>query len=367
MNAMKANQRKTRKESGVFTIGMCGYTNVGKTELLHRLKLDNTAKEKQFAEEERLKARDLLFQTLDTTLRKITLPKTKRKAVIADSVGFVQNLPHFLFEAFETTVGELLECDVLLHVRDISHVNSEMQRNTVLKTLGGAGFFDDSSSCTTSSSGIGMPGGESYASGSSSSSGKNYFKAKGGRVPVIEVWNKLDLVEEAEMARVGAELRRFQENLAQGTTSSLTSSAEEQDEELSSTCSRAKDEIFHPPHAVVPISALHGDGIDLLLDTIEGQLAETRSCAHTTFRYKIKFASRVASFLHQEGLFLESGGRGGSNGEDAEEDSEEVEVSACGEYFVAKLLLTELQVERLRRFLAGLEKEGGRCAAGMVE
>lgn len=73
--------------------------------------------------EDRLKSRDLLFQTLDTTLRKFSLPGSagNRDAILADSVGFIQNLPHHLFEAFDATIAELLECDLILHVRDISH------------------------------------------------------------------------------------------------------------------------------------------------------------------------------------------------------------------------------------------------------
>eukprot|EP00397_Hematodinium_sp_SG-2012_P022411 GEMP01023219.1.p1 GENE.GEMP01023219.1~~GEMP01023219.1.p1 ORF type:complete len:603 (+),score=142.99 GEMP01023219.1:47-1855(+) len=139
----KGQQRQQRKRSGVWTVGLVGYTNAGKTELMNAM-----------VGKEAGKARDLLFQTLDTTLRQISLP-SGRYAVIADSVGFISNLPPFLIEAFQTTLEELLECDILLHIRDIAHPRTEEQKEVVLKTLNEAGA---------------------------------------GEKRIIEVWNKVDLL-----------------------------------------------------------------------------------------------------------------------------------------------------------------------------
>ncbi|CAE7268301.1 hflX [Symbiodinium sp. KB8] len=144
-------EKRSRKlqrinREGVPTIGIVGYTNAGKTSLMNRLT------------DAGLRERDLLFQTLDTTMRRVKLPSGGH-AIIADSIGFIQHLPHNLFAAFQTTLDEIVSCDVLLHVRDIAHPQRTMQKDIVLKTLRSAG----------------MP--ESKL-----------------RSSVIEVWNKIDLL-----------------------------------------------------------------------------------------------------------------------------------------------------------------------------
>merc|ERR1740139_1392178 len=106
MERSKEVQRLNR--AGVQTIGIVGYTNVGKTALMNAM----TGAQ--------LKSRDLPFQTLDTTMRKVHLPSGGH-AILSDSIGFIQQLPHFLFAAFKLTMEELVNCDVLLHVRDMSH------------------------------------------------------------------------------------------------------------------------------------------------------------------------------------------------------------------------------------------------------
>ncbi|CAK8993103.1 GTPase HflX (GTP-binding protein HflX) [Durusdinium trenchii] len=117
---MLETEKKVRKKArenreGVPTIGIVGYTNAGKTSLMNRLT------------DAGLRERDLLFQTLDTTMRRVKLPSGGH-AIIADSIGFIQHLPHNLFAAFQATLEEIIDCDVLLHVRDIAHPQRTMQK-----------------------------------------------------------------------------------------------------------------------------------------------------------------------------------------------------------------------------------------------
>jgi GTP-binding protein HflX len=107
-------------------VALVGYTNAGKSTLFNRL----TRAEVQAA--------DMLFATLDPTLRALTLPHGG-KAMLSDTVGFISNLPTQLVAAFRATLEEVLEADVILHVRDISHEDSEAQEQdveAVLRQLG---------------------------------------------------------------------------------------------------------------------------------------------------------------------------------------------------------------------------------------
>jgi len=107
---------------GVTTIGIVGYTNVGKTALMNALTGSD------------LKERDLMFQTLDSTMRRLRLP-SGRHAIVTDSIGFIQTFPHLMAANFKTTLSELVNCDILLHVRDISHPQRKMHKDIVMKTL----------------------------------------------------------------------------------------------------------------------------------------------------------------------------------------------------------------------------------------
>lgn len=129
--AVEKNAKQVHRQgrAGVPMIGIVGYTNVGKTALMNAL----TGAE--------LKERDLPFETLDTTMRRLRLPSGNH-AILVDSIGFLQNIPTFLFAAFKTTVEELVNCDMLLHVRDISHPQRKLQKDIVLQTLRDAGVSE---------------------------------------------------------------------------------------------------------------------------------------------------------------------------------------------------------------------------------
>jgi len=114
-----ATQRKHRE--GLVRVSLVGYTNVGKSTLMNLLSKSNV-----FAENK-------LFATLDTTVRKVTIGNLP--FLLSDTVGFIRKLPHHLVESFKSTLDEVREADILLHVVDISHPAFEDQINTVNQTL----------------------------------------------------------------------------------------------------------------------------------------------------------------------------------------------------------------------------------------
>jgi GTP-binding protein HflX len=115
-------QRSARKRHPYPTVALVGYTNAGKSTLFNRL----TGSE--------VVAEDMLFATLDPTLRMLKLPDG-RPAILSDTVGFISDLPHELVEAFRATLEEVKEADVVLHVRDISSPDSNAQAQDVRTVL----------------------------------------------------------------------------------------------------------------------------------------------------------------------------------------------------------------------------------------
>ncbi len=122
MEKIRDTQRKRRLDSGITNICLVGYTNTGKSTILNQLtKADVLAK-------------DQLFATLDTTTRELFIDG-KKKGVISDTVGFIQQLPHQLIDAFKSTLDELTYADLLLQIIDISDPNCEEHIKVVAKIL----------------------------------------------------------------------------------------------------------------------------------------------------------------------------------------------------------------------------------------
>ncbi|MEO4040584.1 GTPase HflX [Hoeflea sp. CAU 1731] len=175
--------RSKRKKVPHPVVAFVGYTNAGKSTLFNTL----TGAD--------VRAKDMLFATLDPTLRRLTLPHG-RMVILSDTVGFISDLPTHLVAAFRATLEEVLEADLILHVRDMSDPDNAAQAADVTRILLELGVRDE---------------GE-------------------GSTKIIEVWNKIDLLP---------------------------------DETVEAMKARREDT------EAVPVSAITGQGVDYLLETIE--------------------------------------------------------------------------------------------------
>lgn len=124
----RQNETQRKNRAQLIRVALVGYTNVGKSTILNML-----AKSDVFAV-------DKLFATLDTTVRKVVIENLP--FLLSDTVGFIRKLPHHLIECFKSTLDEVREADVLIHVVDVSHPNFEDQIHTVNETLSDLGARD---------------------------------------------------------------------------------------------------------------------------------------------------------------------------------------------------------------------------------
>jgi GTP-binding protein HflX len=180
-------QRSARRRVPFPSVALVGYTNAGKSTLFNRLT------------EAKVLAQDMLFATLDPTMRSLKLPDG-RPAILSDTVGFISDLPHELVEAFRATLEEVREADVVLHVRDIAGEESAAQAADVRQVLERLGIDMDERR-------------------------------------ILEVWNKVDLVDAERRADLVSDARRA-----------------------------------NPP--AVPVSAVTGEGCDDLLAAVAGMVDE---------------------------------------------------------------------------------------------
>ena len=155
--------RKARAKVPYPIVALVGYTNAGKSTLFNRL----TGAE--------VMAKDMLFATLDPTMRRVELPDGP-EVILSDTVGFISDLPTELVASFRATLEEVLAADVILHVRDISHPETEAQAEDVRSILGDLGVGDDRAA--------------------------------------FEVWNKIDLLPQSEADAVRARADRDEGVLA---------------------------------------------------------------------------------------------------------------------------------------------------------
>ena len=151
--------RERRQRAPWPVIALVGYTNAGKSTLFNRMTRANVM------------AEDLLFATLDPTMREIQLPGHS-KAILSDTVGFVSDLPTELIAAFRATLEEVTGADLILHIRDIAHPDSEAQAADVRSVLRSLGLEE------------------------------------GEGPPILEVWNKVDALDADTLAAIEGEAAR---------------------------------------------------------------------------------------------------------------------------------------------------------------
>ena len=134
--AHRQTQRKQRKKNAIPVVSLVGYTNAGKSSIMNALiDMFHPTSEKQVLE------KDMLFATLETSVRNIPLPDNK-EFLLTDTVGFVSKLPHHLVKAFRSTLEEVVEADLLIHVVDYSNPNFEQQIEITEQTLHDIGIKD---------------------------------------------------------------------------------------------------------------------------------------------------------------------------------------------------------------------------------
>ncbi|WP_370739317.1 GTPase HflX [Flavimaricola marinus] len=206
----RALHRKARAKVPFPIVALVGYTNAGKSTLFNRLTGADVM------------VKDMLFATLDPTMRRVTLPSGD-EIIMSDTVGFISDLPTELVAAFRATLEEVLDADLILHVRDISHPQSAEQAQDVMAILNSLGVADEA--------------------------------------PMIEVWNKVDLVPEEDRAALAVQAERTENLFA--------------------------------------CSALTGEGLDKLLDAVAETLRPVRETADLTLSYA---QGRERAWLFSEGV-----------------------------------------------------------------
>jgi len=243
--------RAGRRKVPYPVVAIVGYTNAGKSTLFNKVTGAGVL------------AKDQVFATLDPTMREVKLA-SGRRIILSDTVGFISDLPTMLVAAFRATLEEVVSADLVLHVRDIAHAESDAQRRDVEQVLAD----------------LGLSAGQADSR-------------------IIEVWNKIDLLDPVSREEMMAGARWAEV-------------------------------------PAVPVSAVSGEGLDALLTTIDSRLGAADEIVELTLAHQ---DGRLLSWLYENGQVLER-----SDGDGAE--------IAC------RVRIAREKLGRLHAMLAARERTG---------
>lgn len=247
--------REARQRVPYSTIALVGYTNAGKSTLFNRLSDASVV------------ARDQLFATLDPTMRRIQLP-SGTDAILSDTVGFVSELPHELVEAFKATLEEVREADLILHVRDIAHPDTDAQYEDVLGVLREMGVLDDGSD--------------------------DPVPADVDPPPILDVINKIDMVDQEQRIVIANRIERQRDNRPAVMVSAITG-------EGCATLLEKIDELLNANRLQLDITVDYGDGGTLAWLYDRGEVV-SRSDAENGVRLSVKLSPGDAErFARRQG------------------------------------------------------------------
>lgn len=220
--------RSARKRVPFPSVALVGYTNAGKSTLFNAMTKAT------------VEVKDQLFATLDPTMRRIDLP-SGNTAILSDTVGFVSDLPHELVKAFHATLEEVHEADMILHIRDISHTDTEAQKLDVIRVL------EEIDVHASNADGIQADQGDLTA------------------IPFLEVINKIDLLSD--------DMRAAEEN-----------------------------KLARSDEPRILVSAITGDGVDELGRRIDQELTRNHKLLSVTVTYE---NGAAVAWLYEHGNVVE--------------------------------------------------------------
>lgn len=239
-------QRAARRRAGYPTVALVGYTNAGKSTLFNRLT------------EAGVLAKNMPFATLDPTARLVRAP-SGRNVILSDTVGFITDLPLELVAAFRATLEEVTEADLLLHVRDIAHVETDAQRDDVLHVLA-----------------------------------QLREEAGPSEQPIIEVWNKIDLLPDAVRA---ARLQRARGEVV-APASAMTGEGVE-------ALLALVDRMAHGPTQTIQVSLDPAEGRLRAEIAAKGRILEESLDEEGRLRIIAEMTAEAADQFSRSGLFVE--------------------------------------------------------------